>query len=175
MKRLMLIFCPLLFFSCGYFENYFTAHDFEISNKCTEGVSFSINGYGDKVYSLQSNQSINLQLYDSPDFTLIGNPRVYYTTGVSSASFYDMNSYNFEISNYCFYDVVISEKNNLLSETYGAVERIPAAVIDDKSVVAGKKTVVVYKTSSPEFEAYYIDGNGNKFAALPFITFRKTE
>ena len=89
-----------------------------------------------------------------------------------------MEKYTFEISNNCFHEITISEKNGLLTDTYKGTETIPAATATQNgnsyTPVAGKKTVVVYNTTTPSFEAHYSDGNG-EVDATSFITYKKID
>ena len=165
-------FAALAFFGCKDFEDYWTPHDFIISNNSSRQVTFSINNYGDGRYELGAGQFIILQLYDNPGFDLKYHPRVCYSSGAASAYFYDMESYVFEISNSCLHELVLSEKDNLLTDVYGGTETIPAASLDGASkVVPGKTNVKVYGTKTPSFSAYYIDQDNNKVDATSFISF----
>ena len=164
-----------IFTSCSYFGDYWTKHDFEIKNTSSQTVSFTIDKYGDALHTLKPSESTELQLYDHPHFTFEGNPRIEYKSGVSSASIYDMQSFTFEISNLCFYPVILSEENNLMTDTYGKTVTIPAATVSGSKAEASKLSVTVYKTDSPIFHAYYLDDNSEEIDATDFITYKLTD
>ena len=164
----------LLFLSCG--NNIWTAGDFCITNSSSKNVSFKVKNYGEAVHSLNVGASVVLQLYDHPDFIFIGNPRVTFSSGFTSAMFYDMKRRTYEVSNNSFYDVVLSENNNMLTDVYGGTETIPAATANQKpdgtyDVVASKKDVAVYGEYAPQFSAYYVGSDGQKVDATKFISY----
>ena len=90
--------------------------------------------------------------------------------------FYDMKRRTYEVSNNSFYDVVLSENNNMLTDVYGGTETIPAATASQNpdgtlAAVASKKDVVVYGDYAPQFSAYYVGSDGQKVDATKFISY----
>lgn len=174
----LVLLIPLFFTSCSYYNDYFKAHDFTITNNSSYDLTFKISEKGNKNYTLASMDSMNLALHDHPGFKFNNNPRVSYNTGVSSAEFYDMEKNIYTISNMCFYDVIVSDKNNMLTNTYGASVTVPAAFAVPNpsggySAAASSIDVYIYGKQAPQLTAYYFDENNNKVNATGFITFVK--
>lgn len=174
----LVLLISLFFTSCSYFNDYFIAHDFTITNNSSYDLTFKVKNYGDTLYNLSPSASIKLELFDHPNFIIINNLRVSYNTGVSSAEFYDMEKNVYTISNMCFYDVIVSDKNNMLTDTYGASVTVPAASAVPNpsggySAAASSIDVYVYGKQAPQLTAYYLDENNNKVNATGFITFVK--
>ncbi|MBP5446628.1 MAG: hypothetical protein J6X95_00780 [Treponema sp.] len=152
----------LLFLSCG--NNIWTAGDFCITNSSSKNVSFKVKNYGEAVHSLNVGASVVLQLYDHPDFIFIGNPRVTFSSGFTSAMFYDMKKRVYSIHSSSLSALVLSEKNNMMTETFGGTVTIPAATVTPKAgggydVVPSSVDVDVYGDWPPEFSAKMADGS----------------
>lgn len=178
MKTKFALVVPLLLcvVFCACRANVWSADDFVVTNASSKNVSFKVKNYGEAVHSLNAGASMVLQLFDHPSFIFVDNPRVAYSSSFSSAMFYDMKRRTYEVSNNSFYDVVLSENNNMLTDVYGGTETIPAATANQKpdgtyDVVASKKDVAVYGEYAPQFSAYYIGADGQKVDATKFISY----
>ena len=160
------LFLTLLIFGCK--DNVWSAGDFVVTNSSSKKVSFKIKNYGEAVHSLNVGGSVVLQLFDHPNFIFIGNPRVDYTTGFTSATFRDMKKSVYTVSNYSLSPVVLSEKNNMMTETYGGTVTIPAATVTPKAgggydVAPSSVDVDVYGDWKPDFSAKMADGSAIDF------------
>jgi hypothetical protein len=137
------LFCfAILFVSCDTFM----LHDFEIKNDSSCDVSFRLVKYSDKnIYALASGASLILDLYDQPDIEFINHERVYFVSGNSSGHIYDLQKYSYLVVNNGNYDVHLSEKNGMLGDTFGNVEKISRQ---------GTKKIFVY-TDNPKWNATF--------------------
>lgn len=165
-KRKFALAAPLLLclVFCACRANVWSADDFVVTNASSKNVSFKIINYGEAVHSLDAGGSVVLQLFDHPNFIFIGNPRVAYSSGFSSASFYDMKKRVYSIHSSSLSALVLSEKNNMMTETFGGTVAIPAATVTPKAgggydVVPSKVDVDVYGDWPPEFSAKMADGS----------------
>lgn len=157
-----LLFLPLVLLGCK--DNIWFAGDFVVTNSSSKKVSFKIINYGDTIHSLDAGGSVVLQLFDHPNFIFIGNPRVDYTTGFTSATFRDMKKSVYIVHSSSLSALVLSEKNNMMTETYGGTVAIPAATVTPKAgggydVVPSSVDVDVYGDWPPEFSAKMADGS----------------
>lgn len=152
----------IFFVSC----NSFIEHDVEIENKSSETVHFTVDNYPDiEKQTLQSGESVTLDLYDHPRLSFNDYERVYFETGNSSVSIYDLEKYEYCIVNTSENDTDIIEENNMMgtskSETVVTVTKDTPA------------TVYVY-TKKPSFKKRYIDSTGTanyQYTDVPsFIT-----
>ena len=156
------LFFPLALFGCK--NNVWSAGDFKVTNSSSKNVSFKIKNYGDEVHSLNAGDSEVLQLYDHPSFIFLNNPRVTYTSGFTSAEFRDMKKSVYSIHSSSLYALILSEKNNMMTDAYGGTVSISAATVTPKSgggydVVPASVDVDVYGEWAPVFSAKMADGS----------------
>lgn len=156
------LFFPLALFGCK--NNVWSAGDFKVTNSSSKNISFKIKNYGDDVHSLNAGESSVFQLYDHPEFIFIGNPRVFYDSGFTSAEFRDMKKRVFSVHSNSLSELILFEKNNMLTETYGGTVTIPAATVSPKTgggydVVPASVDVNVYGEALPIFSAKMNDGS----------------
>ena len=136
----------IFFVSC----NSFVEHDVEIENKSSETVHFTVDNYPDiEKQTLQSGESVTLDLYDHPRLSFNDYERVYFETGNSSVSIYDLEKYKYRIVNTSEKDdAEIIEENNMMGTSESeAVVTVPKNT---------SQTVYVY-TKKPSFKKRYID------------------
>ena len=148
----------------------FIEHDYTIQNNSSTSVTFSIDGYGDALYTLDSGSSISKNLYSNIKLTFYGNPRVSYYSKSDKCVIEDLEYYSYTVTNTTSYEITLSEANNMLGKTYGDTAQIPASTLSSDSTAAST-TVIVY-TSSPEWLAVFTDTGSD---ALNFLTFTLTE
>lgn len=153
MKKLFFVFAILACFaSC----NSFIRHDFCITNNSSQKVEFKLIGYGDEVYSLDSKESITLDLYDNPKVELQNNERVRFISGQSSGEFKDAVSYECIFYNHTESKVIVTETKNNLDEN--------VELEASRQIINGDKIETeIYQITSriyslkPDFKAYYED------------------
>ncbi len=136
----------IFFVSC----NSFVEHDVEIENKSSETVHFTVDNYPDiEKQTLQNGESVTLDLYDHPRLSFNDYERVYFETGNSSVSIYDLEKYEYRIVNTSEKDdAEIIEENNMMGTSESE-----AVVTVTKDTPA---TVYVY-TKKPSFKKRNID------------------
>lgn len=158
MKKVFILFLLFLsFVSCDTFM----LHDFEIKNDSSCDVSFRLVKYSDKnIYDLATGASLVLDLYDDPDIEFINHERVYFVSGNSSGHIYDLQKYSYLVVNNSNYDVYLSEKNGMLGDTFGYVERISGQEA---------KKVFVY-TDTPIWNATFL-AEGVEYDGISLLTF----
>lgn len=140
MKRFFLfIFLGVILCSC----NNLFKHDFKITNDSTEEVSFTINGYEDKIYKLSSNESIILNLYSNPQFTFNpANPRLSYASGTSTSTIYHRKNYQCIVENKTSRDINFYEVNNLALNDNNETEF---------NLQSGQSIIISVYTENPQF------------------------
>ncbi|MCR5605459.1 MAG: hypothetical protein K6F69_01410, partial [Treponema sp.] len=142
-----------VFTSCS---SVFVHDDYTIENKSSKTVSFTLQNYSDQtVYTLESGESIEKELYSLARLNFVDTERVYYTAGNDSTKIYDSPSYTYTVINTLGSTVTLSETNGLLGDTSNTTIDIPTSTITD-GTASSPVTVTVY-TTNPEWYAAYKD------------------
>ncbi len=159
-KHIFLAFAALFAFalsSCSYFLK----HDYTITNNSSFNLSFKVKNYGEDIHSVDSGNSIELSLYDSPTLIFPNNERVAFYGGADEGEIINLECYEYKIENLSSKTVILSESKNLLGDTYGTTLELKENT---------SQTVNVY-TQSPKWSAYFKDDESSD--ALSVLSIEK--
>ncbi len=141
--------------------SYFLKHDYTITNNSSFNLAFKVKNYGEDIYSVNSGDSIELSLYDSPTLIFPNNERVAFYGGADEGEIKNLECYEYKIENTSSKTVILSETKNMLGDTYGTTVELESS---------DTQTVNVY-TQAPNWSAYYKDDETAD--ALSVLTFEQ--
>ncbi len=78
--------------------SYITETDVKITNRSSVPVTFTIDGYGDDLYTLASGEAMTKELYTVPKLTFSGSPRVIAASGNTIVNIEDMAKIKYSIT-----------------------------------------------------------------------------